>query len=105
MPKAALADAIGPWDEVIQIVELPPLPPPPADSIQIAVSACGMGFPDMLQVEGKYQTKAEPPFVPVQYAVGTVTAVGAEVAGFTVSDREQPTGGSGGSLEPPGPLS
>ena len=31
---------------------------------------------DLLQVEGKYQTKAEPPFVPVMYVSGEVIGIG-----------------------------
>lgn len=45
-------------------------------ALKIQVSACGMGFPDLLQSADKYQVKAEPPFVPVQYAVGTIVAIG-----------------------------
>ena len=45
-------------------------------TLKIRVSACGMGFPDLLQSADKYQVKAEPPFVPVQYAVGDIVAIG-----------------------------
>ena len=87
MPQAVLAEEIGPWQDVLRVVELPPLPEPPPETLAIRVATCGMGFQDMLQIEGKYQDKAEPPFVPINYAVGTVTAVGPGVEGFSVGDR------------------
>lgn len=43
---------------------IPVLEPLPTGTLKIRVAAAGMGFPDLLQVEGKYQMKAEPPFVP-----------------------------------------
>ena len=87
MPQAVLAEEIGPWQDALRVVELPPMPEPPPETLAIRVATCGMGFQDMLQIEGKYQDKAEPPFVPINYAVGTVTAVGPGVEGFSVGDR------------------
>jgi D-arabinose 1-dehydrogenase-like Zn-dependent alcohol dehydrogenase len=72
------------------------VPPCSQGTLKIRVSACGMGFPDLLQSADKYQTKAEPPFVPVQYAVGEIVAIGEGAASgddfsydgvFKVGDR------------------
>ena len=87
--KAVVAEKIGAWDEVLKMMELPPIEDVPAGALHVKVTACGMGFPDLLQVEGKYQMKAEPPFVPVIYVAGRVVRIGADVdpSAFKVGDR------------------
>jgi NADPH2:quinone reductase len=45
-------------------------------------------FSDMLQIEGKYQQKATPPFVPVMYVAGEIIEIGPDCeTGFEVGDR------------------
>eukprot|EP00746_Dinoflagellata_sp_MGD_P019451 gnl/MRDRNA2_/MRDRNA2_145214_c0_seq1.p1 gnl/MRDRNA2_/MRDRNA2_145214_c0~~gnl/MRDRNA2_/MRDRNA2_145214_c0_seq1.p1 ORF type:complete len:348 (+),score=79.65 gnl/MRDRNA2_/MRDRNA2_145214_c0_seq1:113-1156(+) len=77
MPRAVIAERIGNYKEVLRLVDsLPVMEPLPKDTMRIQVAAAGMGFPDLLQVEGKYQIKAKPPFVPVNNVAGKIIAVG-----------------------------
>jgi NADPH2:quinone reductase len=63
-----------PWDLLeavdIQIEEVP------AGTCQIEVIATDLNFADILQCQGTYQVKLEPPFTPGMNAVGRVIAVG-----------------------------
>lgn len=52
--------------------------------VPIAVEAAGVAFPDLLITQGKYQMRAEPPFVPGNEVAGTVLADG---HGFKEGDR------------------
>eukprot|EP00746_Dinoflagellata_sp_MGD_P138126 gnl/MRDRNA2_/MRDRNA2_71843_c0_seq1.p1 gnl/MRDRNA2_/MRDRNA2_71843_c0~~gnl/MRDRNA2_/MRDRNA2_71843_c0_seq1.p1 ORF type:complete len:347 (+),score=68.75 gnl/MRDRNA2_/MRDRNA2_71843_c0_seq1:75-1115(+) len=77
MPRAVIADRIGHYREVLRLMDtLPVMEPLPEGSIRIRVAAAGMGFPDLLQVAGKYQIKAKPPFVPVDKMAGEILALG-----------------------------
>jgi NADPH2:quinone reductase len=55
---------------------------------QVAIrnEAIGLNFPDALMVQGKYQKRPEPPFVPGRDCAGTVIAVGEGVTEFKVGD-------------------
>ncbi len=55
--------------------ELPTLEPKPGE-VRIAVQAASLNFPDLLIVQGKYQTKPPLPFVPGSEFAGLVDAVG-----------------------------
>ena len=59
-----------PW-EVLQPTEIsiPTLEP---GRLHVKVLAADLNFADILQCEGRYQVKLEPPFVPGMYAVGEV---------------------------------
>jgi NADPH2:quinone reductase len=87
--KAVVALRTGTWSEVLKLTDHAPIGSVPPDALHVRVRACGMGFPDLLQVEGKYQAKAEPPFVPAGYVSGEVIALGPGVdpAKFKVGDR------------------
>jgi len=63
------------------------LPPPAPNEVRIQVAAAGVNFPDTLQIAGKYQFKATPPFTPGAEVSGVITAVGAKVTAFQVGDR------------------
>lgn len=63
------------------------LPPPGPAEVRIKVAAAGVNFPDILQIAGKYQFKANPPFTPGAEVSGVVTAVGAKVTRLAVGDR------------------
>lgn len=54
--------------------------------IKIAVAGAGVNFPDVLIIQGKYQLKAQPPFVPGAEVAGTVLEVGAQVTRFKPGD-------------------
>ena len=64
-----------------------PAPTPGPGEILIEVHAAGVNFPDVLLTYGKYQFKAEPPFVPGGEAAGIVRAVGGAVTDFAPGDR------------------
>lgn len=63
------------------------LPPPGPGEVRIKVAAAGINFPDTLQIQGKYQFKANPPFTPGAEVAGVVTQVGANVRHIAVGDR------------------
>lgn len=68
------------------IAELPdPVPGP--DDVVIEVAAAGVNFPDLLVVEGTYQTLPDRPFTPGKEAAGTVVASGLNVSRLAVGDR------------------
>ena len=57
------------------------------DDVLIDVRAIGLNFPDLLMLQGKYQTRPQVPFVPGRDAAGEVLAVGANVSRFKPGDR------------------
>src|SRR5213593_4482538 len=62
-------------------------PTPAADEVLIDVRAVGCNFPDILLVQGKYQTKPPLPFSPGHEVAGVVRAVGRGVTEFAVGQR------------------
>ena len=65
--------------------ELPDLVPAPGH-VLIRNEAIGLNYPDALMVQGKYQKRPEPPFIPGRDCAGTVIAVGDGVEGFRPGD-------------------
>ncbi|MDI9355681.1 MAG: NADPH:quinone oxidoreductase family protein [Chitinophagaceae bacterium] len=55
--------------------------------ILIQVEACGVNFPDLLLVEGKYQVKPSFPFSPGAEVMGTIKKIGNGVEMFQIGDR------------------
>ncbi|CAM9456487.1 unnamed protein product [Ectocarpus sp. 13 AM-2016] len=80
----------------LSIEDGPPLPRPGKGEVAIAVSACAVNFPDLLVVQGKYQTKPKLPFAPGGEIAGVVTAVGEGSARFKPGDRVVSFVGFGG---------
>lgn len=72
-----------------------PAPRAEAGEVVIDVVAAGVNYPDVLIVQGKYQTKPPLPFVPGSEASGTIAAIGTGVEGFAVGDRVIAFTGSG----------
>ena len=64
-----------------------PAPTPGSGEVLIQVHAAGVNFPDVLMTYGKYQFKADPPFIPGGEAAGVVLAVGSAVTSFAPGDR------------------
>ena len=64
-----------------------PDPAPGPGQVLIDVQAAGVNFPDTLIIEGRYQFKPDPPFVPGGEASGVVIAVGEGVDGIAAGDR------------------
>jgi NADPH2:quinone reductase len=74
-----------------------PIPGP--GEVVIDVRAAGVNFPDVLVSYGRYQFKADPPFIPGGEVAGTVSAVGAGVTGIAPGDRAAATMLSGAFAE------
>lgn len=72
-------DPVGPqaltWKEL-------PVPSPAAGQVLVSIRAASLNFPDLLIVQGKYQMKPQPPFVPGAEFAGVVEAVGEGVTTF-----------------------
>ena len=78
-----LTELGDPWD-FLEIVDTdsPPVDP---GRLRIRVLAADIHFADILQCQGRYQVKREPPFTPGMYAVGEVLETQDE--NFAVGDR------------------
>eukprot|EP00611_Tribonema_gayanum_P004381 TRINITY_DN13551_c0_g1_i1.p1 TRINITY_DN13551_c0_g1~~TRINITY_DN13551_c0_g1_i1.p1 ORF type:complete len:326 (+),score=94.45 TRINITY_DN13551_c0_g1_i1:94-1071(+) len=68
--KAVLCEKFGPIDS-LRYRTVSRCPPPKPGHVVISVRACGVNFPDVLMVQGKYQVRPQLPF-----------AAGGEVSGF-----------------------
>lgn len=85
MMRALVCKAFGPAEELV--VEDWPEPVPGPGEVLIDVRAAALNFPDSLVIQGKYQVRTEPPFVPGSEAAGVIAAVGDDVKGFHTGDR------------------
>ncbi|MEQ8397750.1 NADPH:quinone oxidoreductase family protein [Thalassobaculum sp.] len=95
--RAMLCKAFGPIDDLaLEDVASAKLA---AGEVRIKVAACGVNFPDVLIVEGKYQFKPDRPFAPGGEVSGTIVEVGADVTGFKVGDAVMATTLWGGFAE------
>ena len=83
--KAIVCKEFGPPEKLV-VEEWPDLEPT-ADGVVIDVHACGLNFVDTLMIQGLYQIRPEPPFVPGGEVAGVVAAVGADVEDVKVGDR------------------
>jgi NADPH2:quinone reductase len=95
--KAIVCHEVGPLDGLR--FEDAPDPKAVAGQVLIGVRACGLNFPDVLQVQGKYQFKVPPPFSPGGEVAGVVEAVGSGVTDVKVGDRVVAVVMSGGLAE------
>jgi len=95
--KAMLCKEYGP-PETLVLTELPDLVPGPGQ-IVIQVKACGVNFPDVLIIEGKYQFKPAFPFSPGAEISGVVKSLGEGVTRFKPGDRVIASVGNGGMQE------
>ena len=92
--KGIVCKTFGPPESLV-FEEIPSRPVGPTE-VRVAVKAAGVNFPDTLIIQGKYQLKAEPPFVPGAEVAGTVLEVGEKVKHVRVGDLVAallPTGG------------
>jgi len=95
--KALVCRAYGPVDSLTldEVAD----PKPVAGEVLVGVRACGVNFPDVLVVQGKYQFKPPPPFSPGGEVAGVVEALGSGVTGVNVGDRVVALGTVGGMAE------
>ena len=63
------------------------------NDVMINVKAAGLNFPDVLQIQGKYQFQPDMPFVVGSEASGVVEAVGSAVTRFQPGDEVITMGG------------
>ena len=82
--RAMNCRAFGPVDDLVLEEVATPVPGP--GEVLLRVAACGVNFPDVLIVQGKYQFKPEPPFAPGGEVSGTIAALGPDVTGWKVGD-------------------
>ena len=95
--KAILCAEFAPI-EALQLGELEP-PTLNTGQVRIEVHACGINFPDILMVQGKYQVKPPLPFVPGGEIAGVITEMAADVKQFEVGQRVMVTTFFGGLCE------
>ncbi|MES2016419.1 MAG: NADPH:quinone oxidoreductase family protein [Pseudomonadota bacterium] len=83
--KAVVCKAWGLPDTLV--VESVPDPLPGPGQVALDIKAAGVNFPDVLIIQGKYQSKPELPFTPGSELSGVVRAVGDGVSGYKVGDK------------------
>lgn len=76
-----------------------PLPEPKSGEVRIRNHAAALNFFDILQIQGKYQTKPPLPFTPGAEVAGVVDSLGPGVDHLSVGDRVMGSGGLGGFAE------
>jgi NADPH:quinone reductase len=83
--KAILCKAFGEPDSlVLEDIDSPKIR---GGEVKVRVRACGVNFPDLLMIQGKYQTKPDFPFSPGAEVAGDVLEVGVGVEHVKVGDR------------------
>ncbi|MCB1682880.1 MAG: NADPH:quinone oxidoreductase family protein [Pseudomonadales bacterium] len=95
--KAVLCKAFGPPESLV--LEDVPEPIPGPGEVLVDVRASAINFPDVLMIEGKYQSRPPFPFSPGGEIAGVVAALGSGVSKFAVGDRVFAGIGHGGFAE------
>jgi NADPH2:quinone reductase len=95
--KAVVCEQLGP-PEALRLRDVD-IPPPGLNEVQIRIEACGINFPDLLIIQGKYQEQPELPFIPCGEVAGVVEAVGAGVLGYKPGDAVMAVTYRGGLAE------
>lgn len=92
--KAIICAAFAP----VEALDYGDFPAPNAGSgeVVIDVVAAGVNYPDVLIVQGKYQSKPPLPFVPGSEVSGRIAGIGEGVTGFKIGDRVLAFTGNGG---------
>ena len=83
--KAVVCKAWGLPDTLV--VEELPDPQPGPGQVALKIMAAGVNFPDVLIIQGKYQSRPELPFTPGSELSGVVSAVGEGVVSFKEGDN------------------
>lgn len=71
----------------LKIVARPPLELPSEDGVVVEVKACGVNFPDLLLVTGKYQFRPPLPYSPGGEVAGVVKRTGSKVRSSSLAAR------------------
>lgn len=71
------------------------LPEPRTGEVRIRIEAASLNYPDLLIVQGRYQIKPTPPFVPGAEFAGVVEAVGEGVSAMVAGQRVACLSGTG----------
>jgi len=95
--KAVLCKSYGPPESLV--LEEVPAPEPGPGQVLVDVHASAVNFPDVLMIEGKYQSQPPFPFSPGGEIAGIVAALGQGVTEFAVGDRVFGGTGVGGFAE------
>ena len=95
--KAILCSAYGPVNRVDYGEAL--VPEIKEDEVLVHVNYCGVNYPDVLIVQGKYQFKPDLPFSPGGEVAGQVVKAGAKAGHFRTGDRVLAAMGWGGFAE------
>lgn len=83
--KAVLCKEYGPPDSLV-LEDVESLKPAKGQVV-VSVKACGVNFPDILIIQGKYQFKPPLPFAPGGEVAGIVKEVGEGIDSVNVGDR------------------
>ena len=95
--KAILCKTYGTPDDLV--LEDVADPQPGENEVRIAIKACGVNFPDVLMIAGKYQVQPPMPFTPGAEISGDIVEVGQKVAHLKVGQRVLALCGHGGMAE------
>jgi NADPH2:quinone reductase len=95
--RAVVCTELGPPEKLV-IEDRPALVADPG-VVVVGVRAAGLNFVDTLFIQGLYQIKPPPPFVPGSEIAGVVEAVGEGVEGFEPGDRVMAMTGLNGFAE------
>ena len=83
--KAVLCESFGPAENLILAdIEAPQLLP---GHVIVEIRACALNFPDVLMIEGKYQSLPPFPFTPGGEFAGVVSEVADDVQNWQVGDE------------------
>ena len=82
-----IADSIEEALDAFQITTIPRPTNPSSREVIVKVETAALNFFDGLLLQGKYQQKFTPPFVPGSEFSGTVTSIGSKVKSLKVGDR------------------
>lgn len=95
--RAVLCHANG-LPEALELAEVatPEIQP---NEVLLDIHASAINFPDVLMIQGKYQSQPEFPFSPGGEVSGIISAVGAKVSNYQVGDRVFAGTGHGGFAE------
>ena len=95
--KAVLCKSYGPPEQLV--LEETEDPSPATGEVLVDVHASAVNFPDVLMIEGKYQSQPPFPFSPGGEIAGTIAALGDGVEGLSIGQRVFGACGTGGFAE------